>query len=537
MNDEGRLPELENGERYFAAGMIDKATEVFEKVLEEHPDHVEALNNLGVIVFYGGDIEKAERYFRRALEIDENHKDSIVNLSSCCEARGEFRRAIELYWRLVCRGECDDAIVQGVANSLVRLNEPRKAQAVLDLIGRVRSREERLCILRDIIDEILHIREGEEIRSAKVLNIGFVSIWFERGQAYVSKMIRDVVATKHETFVFARTGAVYGQPKLEAAGFWSVPNLTTYGEYGISSEVLTTWIRTNQLTAVVFNEEYDWNLVLAAKAAGAKVLTYLDYYKEDWKPFMRFYDGVLCSTQRTYNLVRGHCSAYYVGWAVDTELFRPSGDWEKKATFFHNAGWLGINYRKMTPAVILAFDAVSKCLPDITLFIHAQTELERLPPGVVRIVRENPRITYHVETLPAPGLYHKGRILVFPSKLEGLGLPLFEGMSCGLGVIATDAPPMNEFVREGYNGMLIRVAQRLRRQDNIAFPEAIIDVNHLALLMHTLALDVDLTRKIAIQARRYIEEEVNMKKFGDRVCSVIEGVCAERIATCRYAAP
>ena len=75
----------------------------------------------------------------------------------------------------------------------------------------------------------------------------------------------------------------------------------------------------------------------------------------------------------------------------------------------------------MTPSVIIAFDAVSSLLPDATLFIHAQVELERLPVEVVTIVRNNPRITYHVETVPAPGLYYKGRILLFPPSWKGWG--------------------------------------------------------------------------------------------------------------------
>ena len=48
---------------------------------------------------------------------------------------------------------------------------------------------------------------------------------------------------------------------------------------------------------VIFNEEYDWNLVIAARDTGIQVLTYLDYYKEDWKQYMRLYDAVLCSTK------------------------------------------------------------------------------------------------------------------------------------------------------------------------------------------------------------------------------------------------
>ena len=134
----------------------------------------------------------------------------------------------------------------------------------------------------------------------------------------------------------------------------------------------------------------------------------------------------------------------------------------------------------MTPAVITAFDMVSKDLPEVTLLVHAQVGTDKLPPESAAIVARHPRITYHVGTEPAPGLYHRGRILVFPSKLEGLGLPLPEGLACGLPAIATNAPPMNEFVIEGYNGLLVDVERTVTRADNIAFPETIVSTHDLA---------------------------------------------------------
>jgi len=358
------------------------------------------------------------------------------------------------------------------------------------------------------------------------LRIGFVSIWFERGQAYVTKTLRDVLARHQATFVLARTGSVYGQAKLDTQGFWDVPNLTVHPDYRIPPPKLVEWIRQNRLDAVVFNEEYDWNLVRAAQSAGAKVLAYLDYYKENWKPLMSLYDGVLCSTLRTFYLVRDICEAHYVGWAVDSDLFRPTEDVpgggdEDEFTFFHNAGWLGINYRKMTPAVIEAFDRVARDLPTATLLVHAQTELERLPPEVVRIVHENARITYRVETLPAPGLYHKGRILLFPSKLEGLGLPLLEGMACGLPAIATDAPPMNEFVQDGHNGLLLRVARTVTRGDHIAFPETIVDLDDLAGKMLRLGQNEAETRRMGRNARRYAVERLSLGLLAERLNGVL----------------
>ena len=363
------------------------------------------------------------------------------------------------------------------------------------------------------------------------LRIGLVSVWFERGQAYVTKMIRDSIADQCQTFVFARTGVVYDRQILETRGYWEVPNLTTHPDYQIPPEVLHNWVQDNRLDLVIFNEEYDFRLCQAVKQAGARAVTYLDYYTDDWSPAMGLYDLVLCSNLRTYNLVKDLCRAHYMGWAVDSDLFRPGPAHEAGYTFFHNAGWLGIQYRKMTPACLLAFDAISRHLPQATLLVHAQAGLDKLPPQAVKIIEHNARITYRVETLPAPGLYHLGRIMVFPTKLEGLGLPLFEALACGLPVIATDAPPMNEFIKPDYNGLLVPISMQVTRSDHIAYPEEIINLNRLALAMAQLAADPDRVTRMSRNARQYAKSELRVSRLGASVMEALGGLMNRPRAT------
>jgi len=477
----------EMGLLHHRLGQVAVAIACFERAAELAPQDATVWNNLGVLYYSRRQPAHAERAFRRAVGLGRRYADAWYGLARALLQQG---------------GEGEAA--HALRNCLRWQPQHSKAQAALTDLG---------C--------------GAPAAKVSGLRIGFVSLWFERGQAYVTKMLRDVMSRSNETFVFARTGGVYGQAKLEQQGHWAVPNLTTHPDYRIPPQVLAKWIEGKRLEAVVFNEEYDWNLVRGAKATGITVLTYLDYYKEDWKPHMALYDGVLCSTLRTFYLVRDSCNAHYVGWAVDTELFRPQRE-SSEFTFFHNAGWLGLNYRKMTPAVILAFDAVSRKLPRVTLLVHAQTGLERLPPAVVRIVRENPRITYHIETVAAPGLYHKGRILLFPSKLEGLGLPLLEGMACGLPAIATDAPPMNEFVQDGHNGLLVKVAHTETRADNIAFPETIVDLDDLAQKMLELGQNGPEITRMGANARRYAEEKLSPDRLGEQVNRVLSELLAPR---------
>jgi glycosyltransferase involved in cell wall biosynthesis len=514
---------LKQGEDYFAKGDLIRAESTFKAILESHPNHTETLNNLGVIAFHNSNYEQACKYLRKAVEIDTENSEAIENLAQLFMTMGDYNEALKMLQRAYEMGNINTKLLNTMAESFLRLGDtPTAIEVFHESLNRDSDQEEVKNFLKNIEKNAFLSKENLNYYAAnEKLNIGFVTIWFERGQAYVTKTLIDVLSRQHNTFVFARTGAVYGEPKLETNNFWDVTNLTTYSEYQIPPDVLISWIKENHLDAVIFNEEYDWGLIKAAKSTGVKVLTYLDYYKEDWKPFMSLYDKVLCSTQRTYHLVKDLCNAHFIGWAVDTDLFRPSGNGERKYTFFHNAGWLGINYRKMTPAVILAFDAVSRHLPDVTLFIHSQADLDKLPPAIIRIISSNPRITYHMETLPAPGLYHKGKILVFPSKLEGLGLPLSEGLACGLPAIVTDAPPMNEFVKDDYNGLLVRVVHRSVRSDNIAFPEELIDINDLTLKMAKTASDPQRLEKMSKNARLFAKTELSLNLMENRLSSLL----------------
>ena len=511
---------LKQGEDYFHSCNISDAENCFKKVLNYDPNHLEALNNIGVIAFHKSEYGSALSYFQRALAIDERHTDAIENCSKCLIAVKEPLTALNLIQKSFKLGIINTDLLNMMGQCFMELKDMRSAKSVFEKSLSLNPDQEEIKKLIDAIKGVPKDNGGFNRHSASIerLNIGFISIWFERGQSYVTKALRDILSNEHNTFVFARTGGVFGQPKLEKSGYWDVPNLTTYPEYKIPTDVIKKWVTDNKLHVVIFNEEYDWDLVRGVKETGAKVITYLDYYKDDWKTDIDIYDSVLCSTNRTYNLVKSLCKAHYIGWCVDLDLFKPVNDDSlKKHTFFHNAGWLGINYRKMTPAVILAFNALSRAFENSSLLVHAQADLDKLPPQIIDIIKSNDRINYHIETVPAPGLYHRGEILVFPSKLEGLGLPLPEGLACGLPAIVTNAPPMNEFIKNGYNGFLVRVAHRISRHDNISFPEEIIDVNDLVLKMSEAIKNPDLINEMGINARRFAENELNPKVLGNRL--------------------
>ena len=92
-------------------------------------------------------------------------------------------------------------------------------------------------------------------------------------------------------------------------------------------------------------------------------------------------------------------------------------------------------------------------------------------------------------------MYQSADVAVLPSKWEGLGLTFLESIGCGLPIITVDAPPMNEFVRDGETGVLCRVAER-RNYQGIFVEGVHVDVDDMAEKMRMLINDRSLLQKM-----------------------------------------
>lgn len=158
-------------------------------------------------------------------------------------------------------------------------------------------------------------------------------------------------------------------------------------------------------------------------------------------------DLLVCHSQWTENIVRSY------GWqktvrippTVDLSQFPKRAIEGPARLFVHNAGIVNPDDRKGTRDSILAFRKVKR--KDITLIVRMQNK--------VPLPQLDRRIEVIVDNLAQPGdLYSTGDVAIQPSKLEGLGLMVIEPLSCGIPVITTDYPPMNEYVQS--KEMLVR---------------------------------------------------------------------------------
>jgi tetratricopeptide (TPR) repeat protein len=132
--EEQRSPEVD--EMYELACEIEsssaqQAREVYQRLLQLDPDHVDAHVNLGRLLHEDGAAAAAEKHYRKALEIDPDHETAAFNLGVALEDLGRLRDAIEAYQRAL---ELD----------------PQNADAHFNLAGMYERRGEKAAALRHL---------------------------------------------------------------------------------------------------------------------------------------------------------------------------------------------------------------------------------------------------------------------------------------------------------------------------------------------------------------------------------------------------
>lgn len=364
------------------------------------------------------------------------------------------------------------------------------------------------------------------------MNIGIVTTWFERGAAYVSKAYMATLQRQgHNVYIFAR-GGEYAQEDPS----WDLPNITWAKRYAplgrisrfdglyINMIQFYLWLRNRDIDVIIFNEEHSFDTVRRVRKLGYTAGAYIDYYKKENVEHFREYDFLLCNTKRHYGVFQNFPGCLFIPWGTDINLFKPTNREHIVGTnhdvvFFHSAGFGGVNNRKGTDLAIKAFQRVKG---NVKLILHSQVPLSKYGNDALEIARNDPRVEFIEKTVPAPGLYHLGDVFIYPSRLEGIGLCVPEALACGLPVITTDNAPMNEFVENGVNGLLVRVKETRMRDDSYYWPEKIPDVDDLAEKMQTYVNDKDLLSRHKRQARETAETKLDWMKNAKELGSVLQ---------------
>lgn len=340
------------------------------------------------------------------------------------------------------------------------------------------------------------------------MNIGFVSTWFERGAAYVTKAYIEALKKDNNIFIYARGGEKYGKGDPN----WDLPNVTwglSLTGTNINFRHFKNWIERNNIETLFFNEQHKSEIIIDIKShfPNLKVGTYIDYYKENTVEEFLLYDFLICNTERHYSVFKDHPQCYYIPWGTDVNLFKPKETNQELLTFFHSAG---MSLRKGTKLVVKAF-IDGELYKNSKLLIHSQIDFQHAF-GLNIDDLKNYNIEVVQKTVTAPGLYYLGDVYVYPTTLDGLGLTLYEALACGLPVITTNNAPMNEVINNKI-GRLVEVDQYRSRSDGYYWPLSICNEESL---INSMKYYVTNKESLIIAKDQAREDAINKWDWKDR---------------------
>jgi Flp pilus assembly protein TadD len=106
--DDGSIDTIYNEAlREQQSGRTREAKTLYKQILAKQPNHVETLNNLGVIAIYEGNTQEALFYFKRILEYRKNYSKAYNNIGLIAMRDGD-RQLAEEYLRKAISLEPDD---------------------------------------------------------------------------------------------------------------------------------------------------------------------------------------------------------------------------------------------------------------------------------------------------------------------------------------------------------------------------------------------------------------------------------------------
>ncbi len=363
------------------------------------------------------------------------------------------------------------------------------------------------------------------------MRLGVVTKWFNRGQPVVGRQTRSALdELGHETFVLARPKKERGPRPgaLDRDDVWDQPGVTEASAYDIPLHEYERWVDENGIDAVFCDQNYQFSELASLRRSGVHTIG-----RFVWEHFAEEHvAGARDAYDLVFSLTRAEQGRYaemgidtpYVSWGCHPELiaYAESADVADEGTvvFVFPGGFLG--HRKPVEPVLEAFTATTE--GHLRLIVKAQVDRKQVRP-VARAAERDPRITLRLGDQPTAEHLREVAacdVCLAPSRWEGLGLPLYEAIAFGMPAITNDAPPMNEAIHDGINGVLVSSHQTGTARSGIPALEP--DVDALTAAIERLA-DDSIRAELAAGAVRVRDQE---RRWEDTVRGF--GELLERVA-------
>ena len=225
---------------------------------------------------------------------------------------------------------------------------------------------------------------------------------------------------------------------------------------------LVDWL--DELDILIVVERLMPTLFRRCRARGTKVLfiLLLDYLPEDEaerRAGLELVDEVVSFTEQGCRVLAedGFDRSCHVPAALGWPVVEPRPV-NERLTFYFNVGVGGFLNRRNVPLVMETFGDVLAEHPELALVLK-MLPAARKYLGAIAIPPQAEVIEASLSTEEMVALQQRVDVSLFPSRFEGLGYPLLESLYSAVPVIATDAPPMNEFVEHGVNGLVVKATR------------------------------------------------------------------------------
>ncbi|MDB2516973.1 glycosyltransferase [Planktomarina temperata] len=272
-------------------------------------------------------------------------------------------------------------------------------------------------------------------------NLGIVTNWGPSGAYEVSKKYIEALHEEYNLHIYVRGNylrKISHGPDIKVHCKSFTTDSILLDESQLDLFLFERWIKKNNIGLVLFNEQRTYAVFGLCRRLGVKIVLYLDYYTAESLQNLHLCDMLLCHTKRHVKACDLHnLKSTYIPWVPSRSKIGDKKIGQRNYDFGHSAGVGGPDDRKGT----WHFIDLARQNKEKSFLLHIQPEHPHLH-RIFECLPDNCVLKIGHEVVEE--LYENIRCYVYPSKLEGLGLTLYEAIFNNLFVITTDNPPMNE---------------------------------------------------------------------------------------------
>lgn len=109
-------------------GRLVEARRRYEAILKLKPDHIDAIVNMGNLMYHSGSKKEAELCYRKALRLNPDHIEANYNLANLLEEKGDLENAVLFYYKAIHENPHFADAYFNLARTLERLGEYSEAK-------------------------------------------------------------------------------------------------------------------------------------------------------------------------------------------------------------------------------------------------------------------------------------------------------------------------------------------------------------------------------------------------------------------------